>query len=96
MKVVRITDNKDIGDFKPRFKIGDKVRVNEFGRKEMKFRDHTGTMIFDSGGRGGVIIEIVIVDYPIAEGITSNTYYVTDGARGGYGVWEEYIELDSD
>jgi len=47
--IKRVKDNKDLGDFKPKFKIGDKVKLNERGKLEL----------FLANDRDGTVIEIV-------------------------------------
>jgi len=82
--IKRVKDNKDLGDFKPKFKIGDKVKLNERGKLEL----------FLANDRDGTVIEIVFVNEIFNPFFSSCTYYITDGYNGNAGTWEEFLERD--
>jgi len=103
-KYIRITNNVEllVVDFmlfnKPKFKIGDKVKVNGLGREKMNYVYGDKMIIQDFGGRDGIVTEIVLTCWTPKDcpWIKKKIYYITDGKHGDGGTWEDYLELDGD
>jgi len=67
---------------KPKFKVGDKVKVNEIGKIKLLGIERDGE------------VTKVVNDKDMPEGFTKPYWYLTTGKYGYLGTWEEYLEGD--